>query len=262
MRTHETSKAYAMDKELSIPTLPLGPEYASDPIPANAIRLRDAFYRVLEVNVAGPTMVTLKDSERADIRSHTESDLKRFVGEDYPAEDLEYFSQGREANVFVRNCLAAGDLVAHVRDPETGEILQLMRTGWEDIEFIPGELGWLDSDHVHPDDPLYPGPPDVMVRGKARPVFFLRDEFENWFQKTFVGTTAKRGGRKPGSGSWEHADEPLVKEMHRLFVSGSAKSPEDAARLVEHRSAGSGTLASKRTRLAKRYRKQFPSEHN
>jgi hypothetical protein len=224
-----------MDKEPNDPTVPTGPEFAFDPVPTNAIRLRDAFYRVLEANLANPTMVTLKDSERAEIRSNTESDLKHFVGEDYPVEDLEYFARGKEANVFLRNCVAAGDLVAHVRDPETGEFLQLTRKGWDDIEFIPGELGWLDSDHVHPDDPLYPGPPDVMVRGKARPVFFLRDEFERWFQRT-IDLQPPSDQHEPALRKYGPASSPEIREVLREIYRVAGNDPphmEKAWKLVQ-----------------------------
>jgi hypothetical protein len=232
-------------------------EYASDPIPANAIRLTDAFHRVLDANVANPKLLRLEEDERQEIRTSTDADLRRYVGEDYPPEDLECIVQGKEANVFLRKCLAAGELVPCVRDPETGEILQLTHKGWENLEFVPGELGWLESDHVHPDDPFYPGPADVMVRGKARPVFLRRDEFERWFQKTFGPR-----GRPRGSGSLAKADGPLVEEMHQLIESGSAKSAEDAAGKLADGAAGGGTLQSKVTRLARRYRKQFPPERN
>jgi hypothetical protein len=236
--------------------------YASDPIPENAIGLSDAFNRIMDAAEKDPKRLKLDDDDRKEIRTGTESDLKQFIPEDYSPKDIDEISLGKEVNLFLRKCIKEAQLVAYVRDPETGDILQLQRQGWDDLEFHPGELGWLLDNHVHPDDPLNPGPPDVMVRGKARPVFFLRDEFENWFQKTFVGTTAKRGGRKLGSGSWKKADEPLIEEMRKLIQSGSAKSAEDAAGKCAERAMGSGTPESKSTRLAKLYRKQFPSEHN
>ena len=70
-----------------------------------------------------------------------------------------------------------------------------------------------------------------------------------------------RPGRQPGTGSWEVADKPLLEEMHCLITSGLAKSPNDAADRVADKAQGGGmtTRASKQTRLAKRYRKIYPS---
>jgi hypothetical protein len=78
-------------------------------------------------------------------------------------------------------------------------------------------------------------------------------------QKTLGGKGTKRRGRTPGSGSYERADEPYLEEMHNKIESGSAKSPEDAAKTVAANAEGGGTEASKVTRLAKRYRKRFGS---
>jgi len=234
--------------------------YASDPIPENAIGLSDVFNRIMDAAEKDPKRLKLDDDERKEIRTTTESDLKQFVGDDYPPGDVDMIAQGKEANVFLRQCITEGQLVAYVRDPETGEVLQLPHEGWDNLEFHPGELGWLQSNHVHPDDPLNPGPPEVMVRGKARPVFFLRDDFDLWFQRTFGNPN--RAGRKRGSGPYEKDDEPLLMKMHELMQQGNAKSAEGAARQVAKDAKGDSKEMSKRTRLAKAYRKKFLSEGN
>jgi hypothetical protein len=232
--------------------------YASDPIPENAIGLSDAFYRVMDAAEKHPERLMLDDDEIKEIRTRTESDLKQFVGDDYPPGEVDMIARGKEANVFLRKCLAEGQLVAYVRDPETAEILQLPHKGWDNIEFHPGELGWLQYNHVHPDDPLDPGPPEVMVRGMARPVFFLQDGFDLWFKKTFGN--ANLAGRKRGSGSYAQDDEPLLMKMRELVAHG--KSVEGAARIFAKDAIGGGNETSKQTRLAKAYRKKFEAEGN
>jgi hypothetical protein len=59
----------------------------------------------------------------------------------------------------------------------------------------------------------------------------------------------------------EKMDEPFLEEMRGLIESGSAKSPEDAAGKVAE-SAPGASFKSTKTRLAKRFRKRFPSERN
>jgi hypothetical protein len=62
---------------------------------------------------------------------------------------------------------------------------------------------------------------------------------------------------------WHLLMPHLIEEMLRSIESGSAKSAEDAAGKVAARAAGiNTTFESKRTRLARRYRKQFPAERN
>ena len=113
-----------------------------------------------------------------------------------------------------------------------------------------------------------PGPAGATIRGVLMPVFFYKCDFESWFDKTFgqratasSSSTAESNasrkrpvrGRPPGSGSWAHADDPLLVEMRHLIQSG-AKSACDAALKVADRAPGAGEFQSKRTRLAKRYR--------
>jgi hypothetical protein len=256
------SEALRRDNEPSEPPYYLE-THASDPIPENAIGFYDAFYRTWEAAQKSNKPLELDQDDREEIRRCTESGLKQFLGE-YSQEDLEDIAMGKEVNLFLRKCITEGELVACVRDPETGDILQLRRHGW-DITFYPEEWGFVLYDHVHPDDVLNPGPPDVIVRGMARPVFFLRDKFEQWLQKSVGSNTSKRG-RKRGSGSMERIDEPFLLRMKKLIDNDDAKSAHDAAGQVvddkNERPPPGASPESTKTRLAKRYRKRFPSEHN
>jgi hypothetical protein len=171
--------------------------------------------------------------------------------------------------VFLRRCLSEEAIHAYVRDPETGEWLDLRPQEW-DLDWLeysghPREW-WNDNtakgfrhDYVHPDDPDQPGPRGTFIRGALRPIFFRRDEFDRWFDSTFGDKKLDKRGRPLGSGSFKGADEPLLHEMRQLIETGVAKSAEDAAGRVAARAAGA-SFESKRTRLAKRYREQLPSE--
>jgi hypothetical protein len=256
------------------------PAFAEDPIPTKAIRLSAAFERVVEALSKNPKILETLKEQDIDFSYLAKAENCWKTNPDIDEDVLERWKVKRAADVVLRAYLTYGELLygenlyTYIRDPTTGEILQLDPGGWtpqtrsskpfatKDSSYFEMSTG-IPGDHViDPYDESYPGPVGTLLHGAYRPVFFWRDEFERWFQKTFGSDSSKRRGRKPGSGSWGHADEPLVEEMHRLIDSGSAKSAEDAARLVEDRAAGSGTLVSKRTRLAKRYRKRFPSERN
>jgi hypothetical protein len=63
-------------------------------------------------------------------------------------------------------------------------------------------------------------------------------------------------GRPAGTG-WKTADEPLLVEMASLVADGTARSPNDAARMMANRALGHGTPESKQTRLAKAYRAKY-----
>lgn len=70
-----------------------------------------------------------------------------------------------------------------------------------------------------------------------------------------------RSVRRLGLGSYDVADEPLLKRMHHLINDRRAKSPHDAAGQLAEEAQGSNTKwESKRTRLAKGYRKMYPDE--
>jgi hypothetical protein len=236
-----------------------GTRFAFSSIPEKAIGLGDAYSVVFKAIMASPKVLLRVPRLEEDMGCRIQDDDEKAHaaayerGKSTPDERKIMFPWGRAAHLFYYWCLEHEEIPTYVRDPETGDILKLEPVGWV-MPVI--RLQRSRSDEVDLSNR------SAIIRGAYEPVFHWRDEFERWFQKTFGSDLSKRRGRKPGSGSWEHADEPLVEEMQRLIDSGSAKSAEDAARLVEDRAAGSGTLVSKRTRLAKRYRKRFPSERN
>jgi hypothetical protein len=232
------------------------PKFAEDPIPEKAIRLDESR--------ANPTLImpTLEE-----------------YGYDWK-EDLEKIDQRfraeAAANAFFRCHLIWGEtiygenLYARVRDPESRLVLQLSPSGWRPEPKPPIHFGQhkrssyepitdgIDIDYViDPYDEFNPGPVGTLINGEHRPVFFWRDEFERWFEKTFGADPSKRRGRKRGTGSYEKHDEPFLQEMHRLIESGIARSPENAAGQVAHKAHGA-SFESKRTRLAKRYRRRYP----
>lgn len=67
-------------------------------------------------------------------------------------------------------------------------------------------------------------------------------------------------GRKKGSGSYDGQDAPLLEKMRRLIVSEKVVSVEAAARKVAHNAFGTSDEASKRDRLAKKFRSRFGSD--
>jgi hypothetical protein len=227
-----------------------------DAVPAATIRLGDAFenvYRFLAFQSRTPAGFA---KELAHLNS----------SEPIPLDEWLY-----SIELLLRRCLSEGAIHAYVRDPETGEWLELRSQEWdlEWLEFSGHPREWWNKniakgflhDYVHPDDRDQPGPRGTFIRGMLRPVFFRRDEFDHWFDATFGDKKLQKRGRPPGSGSLERADEPLLQEMHQLIETRFAKSAEDAAGRVAEKASGA-SFESKRTRLAKRYRKLHSPERN
>ena len=77
-----------------------------------------------------------------------------------------------------RDELATGRPIALVRDPATGDTLQLDYRRWnERMNF--GVAGFTEE-FVGPDDLNQPGPCTIVGSGAMRPVFFDLDEFQSW----------------------------------------------------------------------------------
>ena len=63
----------------------------------------------------------------------------------------------------------------------------------------------------------------------------------------------KRRGRPKGAGSYEAADEQLIKEMRRLKETGAAQSDWDAAQQVAPQAKGGGSQEARAKRLLLRF---------
>lgn len=87
-----------------------------------------------------------------------------------------------------------------------------------------------------------------------RDVIVKRDDLARHIDPAAPGKLKSRRGRKPGTGSYLPVDTALLEEMATLIASNDAMSPQEAAGQIAHKAAGGGTLKSKETRLAKRYR--------
>jgi hypothetical protein len=227
---------------------------SDDAIPAGTIHLSDAFDKVFGFLAFQSRDPAKFGKELANLNSSELIPLNDWL---YSIEKL------------FRRCLSEEAIHAYVRDPETGEWLELRPQEWDLdwMEFSGHQWEWWNTatgfrhDYVHPDDPDQPGPRGTFIRGALRPIFFRRDEFDRWFDSIFGDKKLQKRGRPPGAGSFEPDDEPFLREMDRLIENGSAKSPEDAAGQVAERAKGA-SFQSKLTRLAKRYRKLYSSERN
>jgi hypothetical protein len=237
--------------------------YADDPIPAKAIRLGEAYQRVLRATNRNPKILdTLSQHLLKDLRESRRTKPPIVNWDGYSDADKKEFRREQEAAVFFRDRLRKNELLAYIRDPETGEILQLNPRDWRPTNRPLGEplkVPAAMDDFIDNGQGAFA--PNIVLRGAYRPVFLWKEEFERWFKKTFP-REKHPGGRPPGSGSWRDADQELILEMHELIKAKKAKSPNDAARLLADRAPGAGSPKSKQDRLRKGYYRVFPLEQN
>jgi hypothetical protein len=234
-----------------------------DPIPENHISLSNAFFLVLD---------RVEQTKKADIQKRLgrwNKTLDRQSSEDRredgstPSEILLRHCD-RAANIILREALQAGDLQARVRDPKNDRILQVGQYDW-----IPDSMASLTpsvpacgllTNYVGPAGKLGSltcdfGPPETVIRGKLRPVFFADGDFRTWLEKQFPGSFRK--GRPKGAGSLAPADEALIREMNELIATHRAASPNEAARIVSSKASGKGSPDSIQARLRKRYKQRY-----
>ena len=74
------------------------------------------------------------------------------------------------------------------------------------------------------------------------------------------GCRLAQEGEDPARLDYREADRPLIEEMRTMIQRGMAKNATDAARGIARRASGRGTDASKVTRLAGGYLRQYPPE--
>jgi hypothetical protein len=160
---------------------------ADDAIPTDAISLTDAYERLVGIICDHPELLPKFDADWSEaLRKSREEERK--IQDDPEAFDKELeeeWHRRKEANLFLRLEIEAKKLVACTRDPETGHNLQLrsddwIPSGWDD--YIPPGI-W--NDYIIPDDYEAPGPNGTFIHGALRPVFFMRDKFDAWFEATF-----------------------------------------------------------------------------
>jgi hypothetical protein len=151
---------------------------ADDAIPKGSISLFDAFWRLL----------ALMDGDRFEHALNAggaDSLVERRHIPDDARSDLELLSETkrRTSNFTLRWALETAELVACVRDPETGDVLQLASEGWVDWDDdIPARV---TSNFIIPGEYDSIGPSGTFIRGALRPVFFVREEFETWLKEFF-----------------------------------------------------------------------------
>jgi hypothetical protein len=171
-------------------------KYVKDPIPAKAILLGDAFdWAFEEIHAKLEILETLDEFFQRTLKLNRELDESVGVYEDAYLD--------KAATIFFRAHLYAGNLLAYIRDSETGDILQLSQFEWGPVsrrELWPLRLPRRVDDFITNDDAVRN--PNTLIRGAYRPVFLWRDEFERWLKTTF-GYQKHGGGRPTGSGSWQ-----------------------------------------------------------
>ena len=128
----------------------------------------------------------------------------------------------KEATIFVRSSLRNGQLVAYIRDPENGDMRQL-----RDWSPVGGRIYCFEPPYGFDDDFIdfksFVRDTNTVIRGSYRPIFFRKDEFEEWFEKIFK-PSKHPGGRPKGSGAY--ADEEFLQQMRDLITQKKAKSVE------------------------------------
>jgi len=166
------------------------PPKSDDPLPRNTIRLSDAFeqyYRATapdasaveaELNAALPPEIPgMWRCAPNWLGCLTGADYEKAAWERWYKAHVAMEESRSRAEKSFRDELASGRLIALVRDPTTGETLQLDYRRWnEKMNF--GVAGFTE-DFVRPDDLSQRGP-CTIVGGAMRPVFFDLGEFQSW----------------------------------------------------------------------------------
>ena len=93
-------------------------------------------------------------------------------------------------------------------------------------------------------------------RGRIEQIVILGSAFKKWKAQYWTGGR-ERPGRKPGSGSYDDADNRLLDKMHKLLTKGAATSPWNAATKVAYKAKGGAKLENKAHRLRRKYQARF-----
>ena len=159
---------------------------ADDAIPVESVSLSEAYERIADAVCANPEILPELDEDWVEALKKSDAYEKKY--QDPSAFDDElanWVHQRQAANVFLRQCLEEGELVACVRDPKTGHVLRLRAHDWlpsKWSDYVPYDI-W--DDYLNPEEYKFAGPSGSFIGGALRPVFFQKYDFEQWLKKTF-----------------------------------------------------------------------------
>jgi hypothetical protein len=153
---------------------------AQDPIPVDHVRLSDACKKIAMAMFGNKWQLacarefethnsTLPENTRGLGRSERRSRSSAFQEAQKTREFLKEQADKRLADAIERS-----ELVAHIRCPSSGQILNVSSKGWG-----PHFYG----DHVAPEYANSTGPNDTEISGWRRPVFFKSSELDAWLGK-------------------------------------------------------------------------------
>ena len=134
------------------------------------------------------------------------------------------------------------------------EFTSIPSTDWPEIEYkAEGKIDWCGID--------WEGSKLRTPRGEFIDIRCSARELKTWHPgpRGYQADPPKRRGRKPGSGSYEKDDAPLIKEMGGLIAEGKAASPYAAAMQIVDKAKGGGAPESKARRLVDRYNDELNS---
>jgi len=202
---------------------------ADDPIPVGMISISEAFDRVYRALISDWETIEERLNPSAPFYERlSEQDAERARREAWHSFDLAQ----RRANQWLRTRLSDGTLTALVRDPQTGDVLQLDRSKWFPLgDFETG----ITDDHVGPGDVLGSGP-DTLLAGARRPVFFSRENFEAVLKElardegvSLEGRmpTTYHAGARPSSNARRTQKQHILDIYQRLWPNGCDERPAE-----------------------------------
>lgn len=198
------------------------PEFADDPIPLDAISIGNASVATAKALDAHPDVFSTSDEMVVGIFEHSVEALRESFLPCHPSEILQVVYL--KANLLLRLHISEGQLRACVRDPNTGDILQLGKHGWIPLTWFQQPVpfnAWCLGDFLHSASEDAPGPFQTIVREKVRPLFFVRKEFEEWYSEKF-GAPEQNKATATSTFNWPLSGEPgvsvLVAAHRRLAV--------------------------------------------
>jgi len=219
---------------------------ADDAIPKGSISLLDAFWRLVAL-MDGDRLERALRAGGADPEAVVE---RRHIPDDARS-DWELLSETRRrtSNFTLRWALETAELVACVRDPETGDVLRLVSEGWVDWDDdIPALV---TSNFIISGEYDSIGPSGTFIRGALRPVFFAREEFETWLKTFFDLSSTDVGPSLPAMTSRPRAQRVEAAKEAILALWGRDGPPAGLTEEMRQREINQWLKANGRIHVSK-----------